>query len=297
MRIALAVMTGVLAGHQAPAPVDLRVAVDGLLAADRAFSSAAATVDVATALAAMFSAEVIVPGPTGLTRGRDAVIRALRALPENVESRAQWTPMRGGISADGQHGFTFGFMTVTPKTGAAQGLKYMAYWRREDAAWRVVGYKRARRGPGTVSEAMRSPYLPSASVPVTTDTTRLEAHRRSLADAERAFSDEAQRRGLGPAFARYGAPTAVNMGGPQSPGYVEGPEAIGAAIGAGAPGATSPVHWASETVIVASSGDLGISFGYIKAHTPPPGAPPNGQAFFTIWVRADAASPWRYIAE
>lgn len=319
MRIAFAPVVGLLAtlvgmpppstqrdpaGHHAsiqtsnaPAPVDLRAAVEQVLATDRAFSSAAASVDVASALAAMFSPDVIVPGPSGLTRGRDAVSATLRAAPENLDGRAQWTPIRGGISADAQHGFTFGFMTVTSKPGAVQLLKYLAYWRREDGGWRVLGYKRARRAAGVVSEAMRLAYIPSAMLPLATETARLDAHRRSLADTERAFSDEAQRVGLGPAFMKYGAPTAVNMGGPQSPGFVEGPAAIGAAIGAGAPGPASPVHWASETVVVAPSGDLGISFGYIKAHTPQPGASPNGQAFFTIWVRADTASPWRYIAE
>jgi hypothetical protein len=58
------------------------------------------------------------------------------------------------------------------------------------------------------------------------------------------------------------------------------------------------VHWSSEVAVVASSGDLGISFGYIRPHgAPPAGAPPQGQPFFTIWTRASPTAPWRYIAE
>ena len=50
--------------------------------------------------------------------------------------------------------------------------------------------------------------------------------------------------------------------------------------------------------VVASSGDLGISFGYIRPNgKPPDGAPPQGSPFFTIWHRASPTAPWRYIAE
>jgi hypothetical protein len=47
-------------------------------------------------------------------------------------------------------------------------------------------------------------------------------------------------------------------------------------------------------VLVAASGDLGITFGYIRSTTDKdqPPAP-----FFTIWRRASTAEPWRYIAE
>lgn len=267
-----------------------------MLAADRAYAAAAAQTTLVPALAALFRPDVIVPGPAGLARGADAVIAALKAVPENAGTRVEWAPIGGGVSADGQHGYTFGFMTARPASGAETPMKYMTYWIREGSGWKAAGYKRARRGPGDVSLTMLPGRLPSPRS-ATTDAATLDAQRRSLAAAESAFSDRAQTIGLGPAFVEFGAPTAVNMGGPTSAAYVVGNTAIGAAIGAGAPGATSPVVWASDSVIVASSGDLGISFGYIKAHTPPPGAPERGAAFFTIWARVDPSAPWRYVAE
>ena len=88
------------------------------------------------------------------------------------------------------------------------------------------------------------------------------------------------------------------MGGPNSAGYVVGPEAIGKSVGAGAPGPTSPVEWSTEVGLMASSGDLGISFGYIRPNAKPAGGtPPQGTPFFTIWHRASPTAPWRYIAE
>lgn len=283
------------AGQGASAPAG-QAAAAALLAADRAYSAQSVSTSFPTALAAMLRADVIAPGPGGLTRGADAVIAAVRAVPENLEARVEWTPVGGGVSADGQHGYTFGVMTARAPSGALTLLKYMTYWIRDGEIWKAAGYKRARRPEGEVSLELRPLRTPPPS-PVIADPTRLEAQRRSLAAAERAFSDRAQVVGLGPAFVEFGAASAVNMGGPSQADFVVGNTAIGALIGSTAPGPTSPVAWASESVLVASSGDLGISFGYIKAHTPPSGTPERGQPFFTIWVRDGAGAPWRYIAE
>jgi hypothetical protein len=58
------------------------------------------------------------------------------------------------------------------------------------------------------------------------------------------------------------------------------------------------VAWApDEGSIVASSGDLGVTFGFIRQNTPPPAGQPSAIPFITIWRRASTADPWRYIAE
>jgi hypothetical protein len=49
-------------------------------------------------------------------------------------------------------------------------------------------------------------------------------------------------------------------------------------------------------VIVASSGDLGVSIGMIRRNQPVTGQP-TAFPFFTIWRRATPTAPWRYIAE
>jgi len=58
------------------------------------------------------------------------------------------------------------------------------------------------------------------------------------------------------------------------------------------------VDWGPERALVASSGDLGITFGFIT----PNAEPAAGQAkprfpFFTVWRRASRDAPWRYVAE
>ena len=241
----------------------------------------------------MFADGVTMPFPPGkwaegITQAREA----LRANPANAGSRAEWTPIRGGISADGQHGFTFGFMTVHRADSTKVPVKYMAYWVREQRGWSVAAYKRSGRPPGDVSLAVMAPSLPPRMSRPSADAALLADYASSLEKAEQSFSDEAQVIGLGVAFAKYGSADAANMG--PGAGYVIGAEAIGTGIGGPTPTPGSPVVWKSDKVIVASSGDLGVSIGMIRSKENPaaPGSP-----FFTIWRRASPAAPWRYIAE
>ena len=115
-------------------------------------------------------------------------------------------------------------------------------------------YKRGRRPEGQVSTALMPAALPPHMVTPSNDAAALGRYRESLDQAERAFSDEAQKIGLGAAFAKYGTADAVNMGGPDEPGFVIGSEAIGRAVSAGDPPGPSPVSWAPDRVIVAGSG-------------------------------------------
>lgn len=268
-------------------------AADELLAADRAFAAAAAGVDMVTGLSAMFDAQVVMPLPGGqFARGREAAIAALRANPFNAASRVEWAPVRAGISADGRHGFTFGFLTTRGDDGSVRPGKYLAYWIRTPQGWRAAAYKRVPRPEGEVSTALLAPALPARLVPAAPGAVAAERHRESLRAAEQAFSDEAQRIGLGPAFQRNGSADAMNMG--AGPGFTLGAEAIGGAM---PPGATSPVSWHADDALVAGSGDLGVTWGVIRPNQAPAAGQPAGSSFFTVWRRAGADGRWLYIAE
>jgi hypothetical protein len=279
--------TGLLPA-QTPATV-----AQGLIETDRRFGTAAAATTAIPGLTAMFAPDVIVQGPT-MVHGTADVMTALQANPLNATSRLAWAPVRGGVSADGTHGFTFGYMTLTQADGKVVPLKYLAYWIRRDGQWRVAAYKRRVRPAGEANPAMLAPSLP-ARLMLSVDGSRLMDHQRSLVAAEKAFSDEAQQIGLGPAFTKHGWPDAMNMGGPSDAGFVIGNDAIGRNIGANSPDPTSPVFWSAEEAIVAPGGDLGVTFGHITPHAKP-GAPAQPRApFFTIWRRIDGV--WKYIAE
>lgn len=282
-------------------PVSPQSAVDELLAADRAFATAAAATTAIPALTAMFSDDVVMPigVPTpGFARGKAQAVSALTANPVNAQARLAWAPLRGGVSADGRHGFTVGYMTVTGADGKTQPVKYVAYWTRQSGGWRAAVYKRALAAVNPSTREMLAPALPASMVPPTTDAAVIAQHKASLEAAEKAFSDEAQTMGLGPAFVKHGSADAVNVGPPDSGDFVVGSDAIGKSVGAGSEGKPSPVSWAAgEGSLVASSGDLGVTFGYIRQNGVPPPGRPGAVPFVTIWRRATTSAPWRYVAE
>src|SRR5476649_1178627 len=108
-------------------------AVDDLLAADRAFSAASARTYLVTGLSAMFADDIVIPNPPGqFAEGKAAVVAMLRANPDNARSRTEWTPVRGGVSVDGQHGFTVGFMTISRPDDTTIALQYLSYWVKQD---------------------------------------------------------------------------------------------------------------------------------------------------------------------
>ena len=268
-----------------------------LLAADSAFSAASAGTDAVTGLTAMLAADVTMPVPGGkFVIGAPAVTELLRTNPDNLQSRAEWTPVRVGISADGLHGFTLGYGTLAHPDSTRTPWKYLAYWVKGPLGWRVAVYNRAPRADSAVSLARMPAVLPARLVSPS-DSSAVEKFRSSLDQAERGFSDEAQRIGLGAAFVKMGRPDAVNMGGPGRPGFVIGSEAIGAVVSEGRPATGSPVSWAPDRVVVAASGDLGVTIGMIRPNEPPPAGAAPGFAFFTIWYRASPSDSWRYIAE
>ncbi|MHB1330030.1 MAG: hypothetical protein ACYC2K_17665, partial [Gemmatimonadales bacterium] len=199
---------------------------------------------------------------------------------------------RGGVSGDGQHGFTFGYMNHVI-AGDSVPLKYLAYWVRDPDEWRLLTWKRVPRAPGVVEALPPGQFVPTAVQDSLADTARASARSESLRAAEQAFSDEAQQIGLGRAFARWGRADAINLGGPSTPGFVYGAAAIGVHVSGGDTLGASPVAWSAERAVVAASGDLGVTFGRIRPHDTTRAPIP----FFTVWARESAAAPWRYIAE
>ena len=281
-------LSAITAGAQSPQKL-----VDELLSVDRDHATRAQRLNVVDALGGMFADDVALNAMGAFHVGREAALARLRAVPENVTGRLEWAPIRGAISADGQHGFTYGFMTLVRADSTRLPLKYLAYWVKKPDGWKVAVYRRGARAEGPVSTAMREPLLPAKIVPVTQDASLVAKYAKEVGDAERNFSALAGKIGLGPAFTQNSAPDAMNMGGGQSPDFLFGPEAIGAGVGAGETG-PSTLTWGPDTVLVASSGDLGVTIGHINAPAQD-GQPARRIPFFTVWRKIGAV--WKFVAE
>jgi hypothetical protein len=142
------------------------------------------------------------------------------------------------------------------------------------------------------------PLVPAHAVAPSADPDLIARYRESLDTSERAFSRDAQEIGLRQAFVRYGSPDAMNMGGGGRPAFVVGPESNGAVESEGEPATGSSVTWAPDQgVLVASSGDLGVTIGTIVVNQPDSAGHRQTFPFFTVWHRAGPEEPWRYVAE
>lgn len=275
------------------------VVMDDLLATDRAFSAASGKIDLVSGVSAMFAPDVAMSIPGGkFSANATEAIDALRANPDNAGARAEWVPVRGGISADGLQGYTWGYMTIRKADGTTAPAKYLSYWVKGADGWRVIAYKRRGRPPGDVALAPIAPSLPASLVAPSRDRAAIDRYRDGLDATERAFSDEAKVIGLGVAFERYGRPDAVNMGTGGDAAFVTGPAAIGQTVSGGKPAEPSTLWWAPDRTVVATSGDLGVTIGVI--HDTDPSNDPNAPTtfpFFTVWQRAHPSDAWRYVAE
>ena len=267
-----------------------RTLASELIAADRAFSNAGAKANIVDSISAMLTDNAVMPTPKlDFAIGKSAIVEALKSNPANTAATAEWSPIRAGISADGTQGFTYGFMFIHDAGKPDRRAKYLAYWVKKPEGWRVAFYKRAGSAEGDITTRV-DPALPAELV--APDPQRLQDNLVSLKAAEQAFSDRAQEIGVGPAFAEFGSEDAMNMGGGSD--FTFGNTAIAKAVGEGN---VAPITWGPDKgALVATSGDLGVTWGFIRAKEPKAGEP-AAFPFFTVWRKAAPDQPWRYVAE
>ncbi|MBK8285311.1 MAG: hypothetical protein IPK97_10785 [Ahniella sp.] len=259
-------------------------------------SLGAETKPIGARLESMLSDEVLVP-TSDFARGLEQAIPALQGGPLNKVSKWTWQPVLVGLSADAQHGFTAGFQRHVLTDGTKRRAKYLAYWIRVDDAWRIKAYRIVPVASGKPDER-RLPDLLPATIKAPTPAETSE-HRITLSASEKAFSNRAQAIGLRLAFTEFGRSDSINLGGSVTGEFVRGAEAIAALVAQGEPVQGSSVHWdADEATTVASSGDLGVTFGFIRFHEPTSGTTkPTAIPFFTVWKKDGPDRPWRYVAE
>lgn len=287
----VSIATAISMAIAAPAAAqDARYAASQLMAADLAFSKAGAKANIVDSIGAMLTDNAVMPTPKlDFAIGKTAIIDALKANQANATATAEWSPVRAGISADGTQGFTYGFMFIHEAGKPDRRAKYLSYWVKRPEGWRVAFYKRATSPEGSVTTRM-DPAVPGDMVDP--DPQRLQDNLASLKAAETAFSDRAQEVGVGPAFAEFGSEDAMNMG--SGSDFTFGNTAIAKLVGEGN---TTPITWGPDKgALVATSGDLGVTWGFIRPKEPKAGEP-AAFPFFTVWRKAAPDRPWRYVAE
>jgi ketosteroid isomerase-like protein len=275
-------------GAAAAAPAgggDLAAARATLVEAERAFSRLSQREGVRAAFLANLAEDAVLfrPGPVP---GREFV--AARPSPP-VE--LTWWPVYVEVAASGDLGYTTG-PYVLRETGAGERGEtqtgyYVTVWRRQaDGAWKVVADLGATTPPPAGSDATAGGGVehgrigggpPGGRGPA----ERTEAAQHALMAADRGFGGDATAHGARAAymaaiadearFYRDGAPPAV------------GREAVGRLLGAYAQRSTS---WEPTAAVVASSGDLGYTYGKTAVMGPGrPGRVRQPGLYFRIWER------------
>jgi hypothetical protein len=268
---------------------------DAVLAADRRFS--ASPLPLPQAIGAMLADDARMPAPRGeILLGRARIEAALAATADSA-ARARWIPVQVGLAADAGHAFTVGFLIASRPDGSRATFKYLTFWTQTPSGWRAAAWRRRPMDNVAIDSTPLPPLLPPRLVGPFLPASLRETYTNGLRAAEAEFSASANQIGVGAAFVQRGTPESLNAGRPSDTRFVRGADAIAQVVAGGAPlDAPSTITWSADTAIVATSNDLGITFGVIRPKNDPRA---TGTSFFTIWRKANGNpnGVWRYVAE
>ena len=275
---------------------DLAAARAALVEAERAFSRLSQREGVRAAFLAYLAEDAVLfrPGPVP---GREFI--AARPSPP-VE--LTWWPVYVEVAASGDLGYTTG-PYVLRETGQGPGGEtqhgyYLTVWRRQaDAAWKVVADLGATTPPPAGSDAAAGGEVGhgriGGGVPAGQGLPApAEGAQHALLAADRGFGGDATAHGARAAymaviadearFYRDGEPPAV------------GREAVGRLLSTYPQRATS---WEPTAAFVASSGDLGYTYGKTAVMGPGrPGRVRQPGLYFRVWER-QGNGPFKIVAD
>ncbi|NOK36871.1 DUF4440 domain-containing protein [Corallococcus exercitus] len=278
-----------------PAALSAADARARLRQADQAMSDASAKAGSAKGFADFLAedAVLLVEGEYAL-KGRQAIQTWLTAHPLEQGGTLRWEPVRWDVSADGTLGYSVGTATVDAEGATQQAVgRYISAWRLQaDGQWRVAA---------TVRNAATTPMTPPEGFsPANTEpgaaarTLSKDAVLEEAMAADRAFSAQSVREGMGKAFTAWAAQDAVLLTGDAG---LYGQDSI-ARVFAPFTLEQNGLSWEPVLGDAAASGDLAYTVGRAIAT----GKDAQGQPrkdfvkYLTVW-RRQADGPWRYVTD
>lgn len=273
---------------------DAEEAHDALLRADLGRADSVAKHGFAAGLASNFADDVLyLRGGLPIVRGRVSAT-AIVAAESLDAAAARWQPVRAEVSSDGRSGYSYGYTIYGVASGSAPTLRvdrYIAFWRREDAGWRIAGYAETYGAPPpalALPRAALTGVLPDESMP------RTRGPLESIRAADAAFSTLASKVGTGRAFGEYAAENAQIFSAPGE--FITGPQAISAAFGPA--NDNNMLTWRPIAGDVAQSGDLGFTVGNAEFTGKREDGTPvlSYSKYFTVWKKQRDGS-WRYVVD
>lgn len=268
---------------------------DGLLRADLGRADSVARSGYAAGLGSALADDVIyLRGGLPLVRGRAAAMAIAAAEAVGAGTTVRWQPVRAEVSDDGRSGYSYGYTIVSAARPGAPGVRvdrYIAYWRRDAAGWRVAAYAETYGAPPpalALPASAQGAVLPN--VPMSHTRGGLEAVRA----ADVAFSTAATLRGTGRAFGEFAADDAQVFSAPGE--FISGPDAIMQSFGPPASGNT--MVWHPVAGAISTAGDLAFTVGNaVLTGTREDGARRVGYSkYLTVWKKQRDGS-WKYVVD
>jgi ketosteroid isomerase-like protein len=269
-----------------------------LFAADAAHTAAIAQLGPIDGVLRPMSGNAVYLTPGfDVLRGRHDIHEALAAeYPDPQHTTIARTLLGGDVSADGNFGFTFGWLQRTMPDGLLPYGAYVAVWQREDGeGFRVTAYfsrPSVRRVPVAPGFPLLSSGPGAGGVP---HADSMAALRRSVLAADTAFAELSVAQGSDVAFPAYASPDFLLIFGGNFVPLV-GAQAIADAYAGPTPGET--LDWAPVYVGAAASGDLAYTVGdAVDTVTAADGSVSRAYSkYLTLWAR-NADGAWRFIAD
>jgi ketosteroid isomerase-like protein len=268
-----------------PPTIDRQAALDGVVAAEKAFAKEAAEKGTRDAFLAFLADDSVVFNPDP-ANGKEV----WRARPAG-KGLLSWYPTYSEVSLAGDLGFNTGPFEFSPKPGdkpVAFG-QFATIWKRQaDGSWKAL------LDLGTNTPEPTSAATPAISLagPARVEEGALpkvdpEAARAALLDADRALAGAVQEKGAAAAYEAVLADDARLLRVSRQP--VVGREASRAVLAEG----TAPMTWEPLGGGVARSGDLGYTYGIVKRHEEGPESPwVNTSNYLRVW-RKGADGTWK----
>ena len=186
----------------APLP-EAEAAHDELLRADLGRADSVARLGFADGLSSSYADDIIyLRGGLPILRGKPAARAVVVAESIGTGWTVRWQPVRAEASKDHSSGFTYGFAIYGLHVGGAMSIRvdrYIAFWRKETAGWRIAGYAETY---GTPPAPLALPAGAAAGVLADVAMSRTRAPVDAIRAADSEFSRDATRLGTGEAFGR-----------------------------------------------------------------------------------------------
>jgi ketosteroid isomerase-like protein len=270
---------------------------DGLLRADLARADSVARLGFAPGVASNFTSDVLyLRGGLPIVRGREAAAAIVAAESMSAGMAVRWQPVRAEASADGRSGYSYGYTIygTTSGGGVAPTIRvdrYISFWRREEAGWRISAYAETYGAPPA---ALSLPRAAAGAVVANAPMARTRGPVEQVRAADTAFSALAQRVGTGRAFGDFAADNAQIFSTPGE--FITGPRAISESFGPS--GTSGALVWHPVAAEASKSGDLGVTVGnaVFTGRRDDGGQVVRYSKYLTVWKK-QRDGEWRYVVD